>query len=154
MAGRRLNRNAVTCSTATSNTTLVADHAPTPLLTVRALTIPTIEANPTINVIAISVGEKVPDTIRAHPSRYSQIAPITRSQNTKHGSAAHLLKPDRRMLRLMAIQSGDVCTMCRITPCDTAPTTNKATMMHRQQTVKTRKVLSTSSPYIKSVLSY
>jgi len=77
---------------------------------------PTTEANPTITVIAISVEEKVPETSRAHPSRNIQIAPINKNQKTKHGSAAHLLHPERRTPETIAIQRGDVCTMCRITP--------------------------------------
>ena len=139
IAGRRLNRNAVTCSTATNKTRAVADQARASPRMPSALTIPTVEANPTITVIAISVEEKVPETIRAQPSRNNQIATISRSQKKKHGSAAHLLQPERRMLRPMAIQSGDVYTMCRITPCDTAPTTSKAAIMDTQHMVKMRK---------------
>jgi hypothetical protein len=139
MAGRRLNRKAATCSTATSRTVAIDDHAPTLALRLNALTIPTTAANPTITVIAISVGENVPETIRAQPSRNSQIKIISISQKKKHGRAAHLIQPERRMPRTMAIQSGDVCTMCRRTPCDTAPTTSKAAIMDTQQTVKMRK---------------
>lgn len=109
-----------------------------------ALTIPSIEANPTITVIAISVKEKVPETIRAQPRRNSQIAVISSSQKKKHGSAAHLLQPERRMLRTIAIQSGDVCTMCLMNPCDTAPTTSKAAIMDTQQMLKMRKSRSKS----------
>ena len=139
MAGKRLNRTAAICSTATSRTVAVAHDARTPPLMPMALTIPTIEANPTITVIAISVKEKVPETICAQPSRNSQIATIRRSQKKKHGSAAHLLQAERRMLRATAIHSGDVCTMCRRIPCDTAPTTSKAATMDRQHAVKIRK---------------
>jgi len=57
---------------------------------------PAIDVNPTITVVAISVGEKVPETLRAHPSRYNQIAVITGSQKTKHGRAAHFNKGERR----------------------------------------------------------
>jgi hypothetical protein len=139
MAGRRLNRKAITCSTATSRTVAIADHAPTLALRLDALTMPTTEANPTISVIAISVEEKVPETIRAQPSRNSQIKIISISQKTKHGRAAHLVQPERRMPRTMAIQSGEVCTMCRRTPCDTAPTTSKAAIMETQQATNMRK---------------
>jgi hypothetical protein len=55
-----------------------------------------------------------------------------------------LIQPERRMPRAMAIHSGDVCTMCRRTPCDTAPTTSKAAIMETQQTVKMRKSRSRS----------
>jgi hypothetical protein len=146
MAGRRLNRKAVTCSTATSRTVAIADHAPTPALRLNALTIPTTEANPTISVIAISVEEKVPETIRAQPSRNSQIKIISISQETKHGSAAHLIQLEPRMPRAMAIHSGEVCTMCRRTPCDTAPTTSKAATMDTQQATTMRKSRSKSHP--------
>jgi hypothetical protein len=138
MTGRRLNRKAITCSAAISRTVAVADHGPTPVLRRKALKIPTAEANPTIIVIAISVGEKVPETIRVQPSRDSQMKIISISQKKKHGSAAHLIQPERQMPRTMAIQSGDVCTMCRRTPCDTAPTTSKAATTETQQTVKMR----------------
>ena len=153
MAGRRLNRKAVTCRTATSRTVAIADHAPTPALRLSALTIPTTEANPTISVIAISVEEKVPETIRAQPSRNSQIKIISISQKTKHGSAAHLIQPERRMPRTMEIQSGDVCTMCRRTPCDTAPTTSKATIVDTEQATKMRKSRSKSHPAEAFILS-
>lgn len=146
MAGRRLNRKAVTCNTATSRTVAVADHGPTGARRRKALTIPTAEANPTITVIAISVGEKVPETIRAQPSKNSQMKIINISQKRKHGSAAHLIQPERLMPRAMATQSGDVCTMCRRTPCDTAPTTSKAAIIETQQTVKMRKSRSKSHP--------
>jgi len=139
MVGRKLNRRAITCSPPTSSSAPVPHPTGMPLLIPSALTIPVIEANPTINVIAISVEEKVPETIRAQPRRNSQIAVISSSQKKKHGSAAHLLQPEPRTLRTMAIQSGDVCTMCRTTPCDTAPTTSKAAIMDTQQTVKMRK---------------
>jgi len=131
------------CNAATSKTMPVADHRLTPPLIRTAVTIPTIEANPTIIVIAISVGEKVPETNRAQPSRNIQIALINKNQKTKHGSAAHLLNPERRMPETIAIQRGEVCTMCRRTPCDTAPTTSNATIMDTQQVVKMRKRLST-----------
>lgn len=143
MAGRRLNRKAASCRNAANNTMPVADHRLTPPLIRTAVTIPTIEANPTIIVIAISVGEKVPDTNRAHPSRNIQIALINKNQKTKHGSAAHLLHPERRTPATIAIQRGDVCAMCRRTPCDTAPTTSNAAMMDTQQAVKMRKRRST-----------
>jgi len=143
MAGRRLNRKAASCRTAASNTMPVADHRLVPPLMPTAVTIPTIEANPTITVIAISVGEKVPETNRAHPSRNIQIALISKNQKTKHGSAAHLLHPERRTPETIAIQRGDVCTMCRRTPCDTAPTTSNATIMDTQQAVRMRKRRST-----------
>jgi hypothetical protein len=139
MEGRRLNRIAVACSTAARNIIAVADQPRTSPFMPSARIIPTIDAIPTITVIAISVEEKVPETIRAQPSKNSQIAVINRSQNKKHGSATHLLQPERRMLRTMAIQSGDVCTMCRMTPWDTAPTTSKAAIMDTQQAVKIRK---------------
>jgi hypothetical protein len=113
MAGRRLNRRAVTCSTAISNTMAVAGHTRTLPLMRTAVTIPTIEASPTITVITISVDEKIPETIRAQPRRNNHITIITSSQKKKHGSAAHLLQPDWRAPRTMAIQSGAVCTMWR-----------------------------------------
>jgi hypothetical protein len=144
MAGRRLNRRAVTCSTTTTNTMAVAGNARTPPLMLSALTIPIIEANPTISVIAISVEEKAPETTRAQPSRNIQMADISRSQKKKHGSAVHLLQPERRMLRTMAIHSGHVCTMCRMIPCDTAPTTSNAAIIETQQRVKMRKSRSKS----------
>ncbi len=139
MAGRRLNRKAASCNAASSNTIPVADHRLTPLLMPAAVTMPTTEANPTITVIAISVEEKVPETSRAHPNRNIQIALINKNQKTKQGSAAHLLHPERRTPATIAIQRGDVCTMCRRTPCDTAPTTSNAAMMDTQQAVKMRK---------------
>jgi hypothetical protein len=143
MAGRRLNRKAVSCNSATSNTIPVADHRLTPPLMPTEVAMPTTEANPTITVIAISVEEKVPETKRAHPSRNIQIALINKNQKTKHGSADHLLHPERRMPETVAIQRGDVCTMCRRTPCDTAPTTSNAAMMDTQQAVKMGKRRST-----------
>jgi len=123
---------AAICSMATSSTVAVAHHPLAPRFMPSALTIPTPEANPTITVIAISVEEKFPETIHAQPSRNSQIAVISSSQTKKHGSAAHLVQAERRVLRTMAIQSGDVCTVCRVTPCDTAPTDT-------EQMVKMRK---------------
>jgi hypothetical protein len=59
-----------------------------------APTIPTIEADPTTNVISISIGENIPERICAQPRRYNQIAPISTSQKTKHGNAAHLVKAE------------------------------------------------------------
>jgi len=52
-------------------------------------TIPVSEAAPTTMVMATSVGEKWPVTMRAHPLRNSQIAIMIASQKTKHGNAAH-----------------------------------------------------------------
>jgi len=144
MAGRRLNRRAVTCSAATSNTMAVAGHPRSAPLMRTAVIIPTIEASPTITIITISVDEKVPDAIRAQPSRNNHITIISSSQKKRHGSAAHLLQPDWRAPRTMAIQSGAVCTMWRITSCDTAPTTSKAAIIVTQQTVKMRKSRSKS----------
>src|SRR6266851_2465778 len=60
------------------------------------------------------------------------------SQKTRHGSAAHLLQPERRTPSTIAIHSGDVCTMCRMTPDDTAPTTSRAAMIATQQPVRRR----------------
>src|SRR4029077_17427857 len=74
--------------------------------------------------------------IRAQPSRNSQIAVIKSSQKTKQGSAAHLVQAERRAPSTMAIQRGDVCTIWRITPCETAPTTSKAAIIATQHAVK------------------
>ncbi len=38
------------------------------------------------------------------------------SQKTKHGRAAHLANAQLRAASTIAIQSREVCTMCRITP--------------------------------------
>jgi hypothetical protein len=145
MAGRKLDRKAVSCRIATSNIIPVADHRLTPLLMPTAVTMPASEANPTTTVIAISVEEKVPETNRAHPSRNIQIALITKNQKTKHGSAAHLLHAERRTPETIAIHRGEVCTMWRITPCDTAPTTSSAAIMDTQQAVEMRKCRSMRS---------
>jgi len=123
-----------------------ADKALTPLLVLATPIIPTIEAIPTIKVIAISAGENVPVTMRAQPRRNSQMALISSSQNTKHGRTAHFVSGERRNPSTMPIQSGEVCTMCRITPRDTAPTTSKAVMMATPQIIKIRESL--SIPYL------
>jgi hypothetical protein len=108
MAGRRLRRKANSCRVATSKNARIADHARTSDLRLAAIPIPTAEAKPTIRVIAISVGEKVPETICTQPSRKSQIAIITSSQKRKHGSAVHFVKVDWRVARKIVIQSGEV----------------------------------------------
>jgi len=46
-------------------------------------------ASPTITVIAISVGENDPETIRSQAKKNSQIKIIRVSQKKKHGSAVH-----------------------------------------------------------------
>jgi len=51
--------------------------------------IPANDAVPTTIVIAISVGKKWPDTMCAHPRRYSQMNVIIASQKIRHGNAAH-----------------------------------------------------------------
>ena len=108
MAGRRLRRKANSCKAATTKNVRVADHTRTSDLRHAPIPIPTAEAKPTIRVIAISVGEKVPETMCDQPSRKSQIAIITRSQKKKHGSAVHFVKAEWRVPRKIAIQSGEV----------------------------------------------
>ena len=51
---------------------------------------PTMLAAPTISVKTISVAEKWPDIILAHPSKKSQINVIRVNQIIKQGTAAHL----------------------------------------------------------------
>src|SRR5215469_12000606 len=108
MAGRRLSRKANICRAATSKNAGIADTARTWDLRRAPIPIPTAEAKPTIRVIAISVGEKVPETMCAQPSRKSQIAIITSSQKRKHGSAAHFVKAEFRVAKKITIQSGEV----------------------------------------------
>jgi hypothetical protein len=105
-----------------------------------------------MSVIAISVIVKVPDTRRTQPTRKSQIAVISRNQNAKHGIAAHLLHPDRRTPRVITIHKGDVCSICRITPDDTKPTTNRAPITARQTQIR-RPYLSSTIPPPKHFVS-
>jgi hypothetical protein len=132
-------RMAAACNSETSNTTDAAGQKRMTVLICNAFAIPVIAAAPTIMVMAISVGEKVPETMRAQPSRYSQIAVINKTQKRRHGSADHLLQGERRRARATVIQSGEVCTRWRMIPWETAPTTSKAAMTARQQKIKMRK---------------
>src|SRR5580692_6310749 len=119
-----LKRNAATCNINTTNTVAVTLTARTPLFMDTARIMPASEAAPTMIVIAISIGENVPERKAVQPSRNDQIAAISTSQNTKQGSAAHFVNFELRMPSTMAIQRTDVCTMCRMTMWDATPTTN------------------------------
>lgn len=99
---------------------------------------PVMDAAPTTRVMAISVGEKFPETMRAQPSRKSQIAVMISSQKTKHGRAAHLVRAEFRAVRTIAIQNGVVWTMWRRMPWETAPTMSSAAMAIRQHRVRMR----------------
>jgi hypothetical protein len=85
-----------------------------------------------MSVIAISVGEKLPETTCAHPSRNSQMRTMIVSQGRNDGNASHLLNLSRRKPRTIPAHSGAVCTMCRNTPWLTEPTTSKAAMIATQ----------------------
>ncbi len=50
---------------------------------------PTIDPAPTTSVMATSVGEKWPVTIRAQPTRNSQMKIMIVSQKMRQGNAAH-----------------------------------------------------------------
>ena len=129
IAGSRLTRNAIRSRTVTPSTVAVATALRVAVLIRSPVTVPNVEAAPTTIVIAISVTVNVPETIRAQPSRNSQIAIIRSSQKRKDGRAAHLLRWERRHPSTIATHRGAVWTTCRTTPCDTAPTTSNATMI-------------------------
>ena len=86
---------------------------------------PTREAAPTTKVMAISVGKKWPETIRAQPSKKSQMSTMIASQKMKHGSAAHFARGLPRKPATIGNQSGAVWTSWRSEPGGTltAPTT-------------------------------
>ncbi len=90
IAGSRLTRNAIRSRTVTPSTVAVATALRVAVLIRSPVTIPNVEAAPTPIVIAISVRVNVSETIRAQPSRNSQIAIIRNSQKAKDGRAAHL----------------------------------------------------------------
>ena len=96
---------------------------------------PTIEAAPTTTVIAISVGGKWPVTIRAHPSRKSQMKIIVVSQKIRQGSAVHFANSFFWSPAMIGNQSGSVCTSCRNDPGGTltAPTTYSAATRARHE---------------------
>src|SRR6185312_2067731 len=104
----KLRRNAPTCSTASTPISRIPFHHAMFVFILNALTTPQIDASPTTIVIAVSVGENVPVTIRAQPSRKSQIRIITTAHNTKQGIAAHLLHSEPRSPSTMANHSGAV----------------------------------------------
>ena len=89
MYGIRLTRIANTWSAANSKRTAAAAHQRTDVRH-RAHTVkPIIAAIPITTVIAISVGENRPDTMRAHPSRNNQMNTVIASQKAMHAKAAH-----------------------------------------------------------------
>src|ERR1700719_3911354 len=88
--GNRLNQKAPTCNTANATKQAAAVPALVVVLARMALHRPVTAATPTTSVMAISVGENRPETIRAHPSRNSQMKTMIVNQNNRHGRAAHL----------------------------------------------------------------
>src|SRR5580704_5184654 len=114
-----LKRNTATCNINTTKTVAVTLAARTPLFMDTARIMPPSEANPTMIVMAISVGENVPERNAVQPSKNDQIAAISTSQNTKQGNAAHLVNFELRMPSTMAIHRTDVCTACRMMMWDT-----------------------------------
>src|ERR1700719_673991 len=94
---------------------------------------PTAEATPAINVIAISVVEKCHDWTYTHLNTSSQTIIMAASQIIRQGSADHFANSFPRNPSTIGTQSGSVCTMLRSTPCLTAPTTQSASKMARQQ---------------------
>lgn len=133
ICGSRLIRNARNCSPANRMNVATPLNHEILLRNRTADAIPTTDATPITIVIAISVGENVPVTIRAHPSKNSQMNAMMASQKRKQGSAAHFAHPERRNPSHARAHTGAVCTICRITPCDTAPTTYSARIMNSAQ---------------------
>ena len=79
-----------------------------PLLMRIPVAIPRIDAAPTTIVIAISVGEKVPEIRCDQPSRNNQMRLISKSQQMKQGIAVHLLHRESRNPRMTVGHTGAV----------------------------------------------
>jgi len=94
---------------------------------------PAAEATPTINVIAISAGEKCHDWTYTHLNTSSQTIIMAASQITRQGSADHFANSLPRNPRTIGTQSGSVCNTLRGKPCLNTPTTQSASKMARQQ---------------------
>ena len=90
MDGNRLARRANSWSTENSTAIAAAGSGRTVVRQRRATPTPDRQAAPVTRVMAISTGEKWPDTMCDCPVRNSQISTMIPSQKIRQGSADHL----------------------------------------------------------------
>jgi len=133
MLGRKLTFKARICSKSVKMHTPTVPAAFVGLRMRRPVPSPKIDEAPATKIIAISIGENVPEITCAQPRRNSQIRLIRKSQQKKQGAAVHLLHRKSRHPNMTVGQTGIVCTRWRSTPCETTPTTYSAAIRRSAQ---------------------